>query len=170
MPAHVAHHVIDVLQAGGARHAVLRFAAKAGQERSVVVAALDEGVNGVAVGGDRRGGHAAEFVRHFSRLSDAARAAGRRLKPGGAGVVHLESDRAYAVAVPRDVLGDGVARAQRGGEYEADLALLHNVGSAFATAGFRTGIGDEAHAKSGSVVVSRLARIADVKLDVIGAL
>ena len=61
VPAHVAHHVVDVEQADGARDRVVLDGAEAGQEGAGVVAALDEGVNGVAVGadaGERRPGRA----------------------------------------------------------------------------------------------------------------
>src|SRR5271156_5416628 len=85
-------------------------------------------------------------------------------------VVDPERDGADAVAVAMDVVGDRVAAAQRGGEDEADLALLDDVRGAIALAGLRAGVGDERHAEGGAIKIRSLARIADVKLDVIGSL
>ena len=74
-----------------------------------------------------------------------------------------------AVAVAVDVLGNCVAAAQRRGEHETDLALLHHVGRAIALAGLRSRIGDQRHAEGGAVKVGSLARVADVELDVVRA-
>jgi hypothetical protein len=52
-----------------------RFGAEAGQERAVVVAALDEGVDGVAVGGDGGGDDAAVLIGGLRGLGHRARAA-----------------------------------------------------------------------------------------------
>ena len=68
------------------------------------------------------------------------------------------------------MLGDRVAAAQRSGQHEADLALLHHVRGAVALAGLRTGIGHQRHAERGAVEVRGLAGIADVELHVVGAL
>ena len=69
-----------------------------------------------------------------------------------------------------NVVGDGAARPERSGEDETNLALLKNIGSAIALAGFGAGVGNQAHAKRGAIIVSSLAGVADVKLDVISAL
>ena len=68
-----------------------------------------------------------------------------------------------------DVAGDVGVGAKRGGEDEADLALLQHVGGAVALAGFGAGVGDECHAEGCAVEVGGLARVADVELDVVGA-
>ncbi len=52
VPAHVADHVVDVEQAGGAGDRVALDGAVAGKECAGVVLALDKGVNRVAVGAD----------------------------------------------------------------------------------------------------------------------
>ena len=68
-----------------------------------------------------------------------------------------------------DVLGDLGVGAERGGEDEADFALLEDVGGAVAKAGLGAGVGDELHAEGGAVEVGGLAGVADVELDVVGA-
>src|ERR1700678_1857344 len=75
-----------------------------------------------------------------------------------------------SIAMLGDVLGDWAVGAQRGGEDKADFALLDYIGSSIALAGFRAGIGYQTHAKGGAVVVSGLARVPYVELDVVGAL
>src|SRR5476649_1862696 len=58
---------------------------------------------------------------------------------------------------------------QRRGQDEAHFILHQDVGSAVARSGFGTAVGGQAEAESGAVVVRGLARVADVELDVIGA-
>ena len=158
------------LQAHGPRHAVFGgHGYEPGQEDAAVVAALDEGVDGVAVGGDGGDAHFAVLVAEGLGLADAARAAAGGLAPGGFGVVHPQRDVADAVAVQADVLGDRVVGLQRRGEHEADLVLHQDVGGAVARAGLGSAIGGQAEAERGAVEVRGLARVADVELDVIGA-
>jgi hypothetical protein len=90
--------------------------------------------------------------------------------PGLACVVYFEGDDPDAIAVPGNVICNGAAGAKRGGEYKANLALLEDVRRTIALAGFRAGIGYEAHAECGSVVVGGLTRVSHVEFDVIGAL
>ncbi len=132
--------------------------------------AVDEGVDGVAVGGDAGDGDAAVVVGEFGGLLDAAGAAAGGLGPGLAGVVDPEGDGADAVAVGVDVVGDLGVGAERGGQDEADLSLLEDVGGAVAVAGLRACVGDQRHAEGGAVEVGGLAGVADVELDVVGAL
>ena len=141
----------------------------AGEEGAGVVGAVDEGVDGVAVGGDAGGGDAAVGVGEFFGLLDAAGAAAGGFEPGLAGVVDPEGDGVDAVAVLVDVAGDVGVGAEGGGEDEADFALLEDVAGAVALAGLGAGVGDERHAKGGSVEVGGLAGVADVELDVVGA-
>jgi hypothetical protein len=68
-----------------------------------------------------------------------------------------------------DVAGDVGVGTQGGGEDEANLALLQDVGGAVAAAGFGAGVGDQLHAEGGAVEVGGLAGVADVELDVVGA-
>ena len=76
-----------------------------------------------------------------------------------AGVVDPEGDGADAVSVLVDVAGDLGVGAERGGEDEADFALLKDVAGAVAEAGFGAGVGDERHAKGGAVEVCGLAAL-----------
>ena len=67
--------------------------------------------------------------------------------------------------MPRDL---GVA-AQSGREHEAHLSLLEHIAGPVPDAGLRSGITDQFHAEGAAIEVSRLARVADVELDVVGA-
>ena len=170
VPAYVADHVVDVEEADGAGDVVVGDGAVAGEEGAVVVGAVDEGVDGVAVGGDAGGGDAAVGVGELGGLLDAAGAAAGGLEPGLAGVVDPEGYGADAVAVVVDVAGDLGVGAEGGGEDEADLALLEDVAGAVAMAGLGACVGDQRHAEGGAVEVGGLAGVADVELDVVGAL
>ena len=66
-----------------------------------------------------------------------------------------------------NVVGDAAVGAQRGGEHEADSALLDDVGGAVMKAGFGAGPGDQGHAEGGAIVVGGLASVANVELKVI---
>lgn len=68
------------------------------------------------------------------------------------------------------MLGNGVLAAQRRGEHEANLALLHNVRGTIPLTRFRTCVRDKTHSKCRSVEVGRLARVAHVELHVVGTL
>ena len=109
-------------------------------------------------------------VGEFGGLLDAAGAAAGGLEPGLAGVVDPEGYGVDAVAVLVDVAGDVGVGAEGGGEDEADFALLKDVAGAVALAGLGAGVGDEGHAEGGAVEVGGLAGVADVELDVVGAL
>jgi hypothetical protein len=168
VPADVADDVVDVEEADGVCYVILFDGLVAGEEGSRVVGTVDEGVDGVAVGGDAGGGDAAVGVGEFFRLLDAAGSPAGGFEPGLAGVVDPESDGADAVAVLVDVAGDVGVGAQGGGEDEADFALLEDVAGAVALTGLGAGVGDERHAKGGAVEVGCLAGVADVELYVVG--
>ena len=141
----------------------------AGQERAGVTFALDEGVHGVAIGGDAGGDDLAVFVGVGLGRFDGFCAAAGGFAPCGGCVLDDEGDGADAVSVLVDVLGDLGVGAERGGEDEADFSLLKDVGGAVAEAGFGAGIGDELHAEGGAVKIGGLPGVADVELDVVGA-
>ena len=170
VPADVADDVVDVEEADGAGDVVFFDGLVAGEEGAGVVGAVDEGVDGVAVGGDAGGGDAAVGVGEVGGLLDAAGAAAGGFEPGLAGVVDPEGDGVDTVAVLVDVAGDLGVGAEGGGEDEADLALLEDVAGAVALAGLGAGVGDERHAEGGAVEVGGLTGVADVELDVVGAL
>ena len=142
---------------------------ESGQERAPVIAAFDEAVNGVAVDADRRHTHFARAVAQGLGLADAARAAAGGGAPRGLGIVHPQRDIAHAIAVQPDMRGDFAIGLQRRGEHEADLVLHQDVAGAVAGAGLGTAIGGQPKAERGAIEVRRLARVADVKLDVIRA-
>jgi hypothetical protein len=169
VPAHVAHHVIDVEQARRASNRIFGLRAEARQECAVVVCTLDEGVDGVTVGGDRGDANSAVRVLQVKGLADAARAAFGGFFPGLAGVVDPQGYVADAITVGADMFRDVPVGTKRGGQHETDFALLQDVGGAIADAGFRTRIGDKLVAKSQPVEISRLAGIAHPEFNVVGA-
>ena len=137
------------------------------QERAVVAAAFDEGVDGVAVGGDRGDADFAVFVAQIMALVHAARAAPGGFAPGELGVLDGHGDVADSVAVQTNVVGDAAVGTKRRGEDKADLPLLEDVGGAVVKASFWTSPGYQRHAEGGAIEIGRLAGVADVKLDVI---
>ncbi len=103
-------------------------------------------------------------------LGYAAGAAAGGLLPGAAGIVDPEGNHPDGIAVPVDVLCDGISTAQRGRQHKADLALLHHIGGAIPLAGLGARIGHQGHAEGSAVKVGGLTGIAHVELDVIGPL
>ena len=81
---------------------------------------------------------------------------------------HSAMSRTPSPCTPH-VLGNGMIRRQRGGQDEADLALLQHVGGAVARARLRTAVGRQPHAQGGAVEVGRLLGVAHLELDVVGA-
>jgi hypothetical protein len=169
VPADVADDVVDVEKADGTGDGVVLDGVVAGEEGAGVVGAVDEGVDGVAVGGDAGGGDAAVGIREFGGFLDAAGSAAGGFEPGLASVVDPESDGADTVAVGVDVASDVAVGTEGGGEDEADLSLLEDVAGAVTLAGLGACVGDQGHAKGGSVEVGGLAGVAYVELDVVGA-
>ena len=169
VPAHVAHHVIDVQQAHRARLRVLGHRAEAGKKWPVVILALDESVDSLAVGGDARHHHRAVVVLLLKGLANTLSAALRRLAPGIARIVHPQRHVLHPVAMLQDMGRDLALRVQRRGQHQPYLALLQNVGGAVALPGFRAGIGNQLVAKGKPVVVRGLPRVANVELDIIRA-
>ena len=98
---------------------------------------------------------------------DAARPAPGGLAPGELGVVDTQGDVADTVSMAANMVGDAAVGAQRGGKHKADSPLLDYIRGAVPQAGFRSGPGDQRHAEGGSIVVSGLTGVADVKFEVI---
>ena len=110
-------------------------------------------------------------AQHLGR-THAFRAALGRLAIGGFGVIHPQRDVVHAVAVPLDMLGDGVdgiVRLERRGQHEANLILLDDIRRAPALPGLRSAVRHQLHAERRAIVIRRLPGIADVELDVIGS-
>jgi hypothetical protein len=103
----VADDVIDVLEAN-ARVAPIRRLLRdvARQVRAFVAGAIDERVDDVAVGCDRRELDLAELVLDPARLGYTARAALHRLAVRVRRIGHAERDVLHAVAVEEGELAD----------------------------------------------------------------
>ena len=148
------------------RDALARFD-KAGREDAGVAVALDERVDGIAVGRDRRSYQPAVLIfEGRRRLQDASAAAHGHLE-GGVGILDENRDVLDAVAVQGDVARDLVVGNQTCGKHEAQLILRQEIADAIAHARFGAGVGDLIESEGGHVIVGRLLGVADVKLDVV---
>ncbi len=136
-------------------------------EDAAVAVALDERVNGVAVGGDRRLDELPARVFEHGRLAHDTRAAAHCHLERGLRVVDEDRDILDAVAVQRDVARDLVVRLQTGRQNEAQLVLLEQVADAIADARFGPGIGDLFETERRHIIMCCLLGVADVKLDVV---
>src|SRR6266540_1270968 len=166
----VADHVVDGLKARGRQRVGRRRPGDvAGQERPLVGGAVDQRVDGVAVGGDRGPADDAVVVLVVGRLGRPAGAALHRRPVGDHGVRHGEGDVVDPVAVPGDVGGDLRVGAQRGGEHEPDGSLFQHPGGPVAHARLRAGVGDRGEPEPGPVEVGRLPGVAHPQLDVVDA-
>ena len=100
---------------------------EAGQVRAVVAGALDEGVPGLAVRGDRGEDDRAVLVLELVRLGEAAGAVLDGVRVRGAGVRDLDGEVDDAVAVLGDMVGEEAAPVggglDDGGEDEAGGAV-----------------------------------------------
>ena len=133
----------------------------AGQVGAVVAAAVDEGVDGLAVrrdGGDPDG---AVLVGDVLGLADDAGAGLAGLGDALVDVGHLERDVDDAVAVAAVVVGQRAVGVDRAVDDELDRAGPQHEGLVVAVAVLRAGVGDELHAPRGLVVVRGLGRVAD---------
>ncbi len=140
---------------------------EAGHERAAIGGAFDERVHGVAVRADRRGDDAAMLVLRLRGVGDDRRATGARRLERRARVGHTQRDVGDAVAVAADEVGDRSIRSQRAREHHAHVALLEQVRGAVADSGLRPGVGRQRETERGHVEVCRLARVADVEVQMI---
>jgi len=127
-------------------------------------------VDGVSIRGDGRS-HDLAFVVlvNFGRV-DGHGTAGRRLFESRSRIVYPQRNVPHAVAVAEDVVGDGMAGPEGGGEDKADLILLDELTRPIPHAGFGAAVPDDAEAEDMSVVEGRLLGVAHVKLNIIGAI
>src|ERR1700761_3033927 len=116
VPAHIAHHVIDVEQAGRTSQMVLALLDVSGEKRAVIILALDKGVDRVAVNGGGCSSKPSVFFGMLNRLLHAARPATGRLFPGQPGVIYPKRDIANSVAVKANMLSSLIVGPQRGSE------------------------------------------------------
>ena len=140
---------------------------EAGQERAGVVLAVDERVDVLAVGRDRRQLDAAEVVFDPVRLDHAAGTALHGLAVRLTCVRDGERRVLDAVPVRAGEAGDLAVAAQTARQHEADVALLEQVGRTVAHARLRPGIRRLGEAERVLVVERRLLRVADVELEVV---
>ncbi len=161
----VAHAVVDRLEgAPGGRLDDRRGGGEAREVRAVVAGALDEGVPGLAVRGDRGEDDRAVLVLQLVRLGQRAGAVLDGVRVRGAGVRDLDGEVDDAVAVLGHMVGQEVAPGggglDDGGEHEPGGAVLQDVRRRLAAARLRSGVGDEPHAEGRGVVVRRLFGVA----------
>lgn len=161
----VADAVVDRLEgAVGGRFDDRLGGGEAGEVGAVVAGAVDEGVAGLAVGGDRGEDDGAVLVLQLVRLGDRAGAVLDRVGVRGPRVGDLDGQVDDAVAVLGHVPLEEVAVAggglDDGGQDEAGRAVGEHVRGGLAAAGLRSGVGDQLHAEGGGVVVRRLFGVA----------
>ena len=161
----VADAVVDRLEGAvlGLRHDRLG-GHEAGEVGALVAGALDQGVPGLAVGGDGREDDGAVLVLDLVRLVDRAGALRDGVLVRGAGVRDLDGQVDDAVTVLGDMLLDEAAPLagllDHRGEDEPGRAVLQDVTGGLAAAVLRSGVGDQLHAEGGGVVVRRLLGVA----------
>src|SRR5512133_1350697 len=166
----VADHVVDGLQADRRQRVGHRGpGGEPGQERPGVAGAVDQRVDGVAVGGDGRPADDAVLVLVVARLQHATGAPLGGGAVGDGGVGHGQGDVADPVAVAGDVLGDLGPGPQRAGQHQPDRPLPEDPGGLVTQAGLGAGVGDRGEAEPGAVEVGRLLGVADPQLDVVDA-
>ena len=167
----VADTVVDLEQVlSGRRGRRLGHLVVARREGAVVVGAIHERVNHLAVGVDGAAPQGALLALDLGRLERRDGPARGRLTPRRVDVVHGEGDVLHAVSVLRHVLRDLALVAERGGEDEADVVLHHHEAGPIANARLEARVGHRREAPERAVVVRRLLRVADPELNVVDAL
>ena len=146
-----------------------RLRHEAGEKEAFVVFALDDRVDRVAVRRDRGDHHFTVRVLHHGGLLNGTSAPLDRLRVRVARVVHPEREVAHAVAVAADVIGDRTVRTDRRRQHEPNLVLLEEVARAVANSGLRPAVRDEVEPERGAIEHRALLGVADVELDVVGA-
>jgi hypothetical protein len=169
----VADDVVDALErhrreAGGRGRQAGGDVARAVVTR--VVAAVDEGVLGLAVGADGGKAQRAVLVGELVGLAHRSGATGDRRLVGGGRVVDDEGEVLGTVAVFAHVGPDRRVGGEPGGDDEADVALLEQVRGDVAAPGLGTGVGGDLEAERGSEESRHRAGVADVELEGVPAL
>ena len=164
----VADDVVDRDQAGAAAAMpVRRQRDVAGEVRPVVLGPVDEGVDALAVGRDRRELDPPVLVLDPLRVCDAARSALQRLTVGVSRVRNLQGDVLRRIAVLGRETADVAVGTNAAREHEANVALLQHIRRAIANARLGAGVRDPLEAERVLVPVGRLLGVADPKLEVI---
>src|SRR3954470_12079291 len=137
------------------------------EERPGVLAPVDEGMDVVAVRGDRRPLDPAEVVFGPMRLAHSTGSTLNRL-PIGVGRIRDGQRRVLdTVAMGAGEAGDLAVRAETARQDEADVGLLDDVGRAVANTGFRPRVRGSRETECVLVEEGGLLGIADVQLEVI---
>ncbi len=136
----------------------------------MVIFALDKEMNHIAVGVNAAHDQLAVIVLQRRWLQKTLAAALGRFVPGRSRVLHFQRDRLYAVAVFGNVIGNRIICPQRGGKNEGELVLSNDVARSIFRSRFRSRIGEALKTERCLVKMRRLLGIADIELDVIGAL
>ncbi len=164
----VADDVVDRDQADAAAGAtVLRERDVAGEVGPRVVGAVDEGVDVLAVGGDRGQLDAAVLVLLPARLGDARRAPLDGGAVRGGDVRDLQRDVLRRIAVPAGEPDDLAVAAQPAREHEPDLALLEHVRGSVADTRLGPGVRHAVEAERVLVPEGRLLGVAHPELEVV---
>ncbi len=130
-----------------------------------VVAAVDEGVLGLAVGADGRQAQRAVLVAEVVRLAHRSGAPGDRRFVGDDGVVDDERQVLGAIAVFAHVGPDRRVGSEAGGDDEADVALLQEVRGDVVTSGLGARVGGDLEAERGGEEPGHRPGVADVELE-----
>ncbi len=140
------------------------------QEGAGVGRPLDQGVAGLAVGGDGGGDDLAGLVLGQRGLGQRGGAALDGGAEGALGVGHAQRDVDDAVAVPGDVLAERGARDDGALDDEAGAAGLQHVRGRLAVPGLGAAVGGDPHAEGGRVPVRGLPGVADGEVQVVDGL
>jgi hypothetical protein len=166
---HVADAVVDVLEPDLGWLKPRRDRAESGKERALVVPALHQRMDRLAVGTDGSDHDLAGVIANDPRLllrnCSALDGGGIRV----ARIVHPECIVLHAIAVLVNVLRDRRLRTQCRRQNEPDLALLEEITRPVSHAGLGPTVGDELKAERAAIEMTRLLRVADVELDIVGS-
>jgi predicted ATPase/DNA-binding CsgD family transcriptional regulator len=156
---HVADDVVEGDEGGFRRRRLAAALDVAGQVGAAVAAALDERVDGVAVGLEGGGAHRAVLIGLIMRLRQHGRAGLPRVGDALVHVRHLERHVDDAVAVPAVVVRDLAVRADRALDDKPDVSRFKDIRLVVAIAGDRARVGLEPHPEGELEVQRRLGRV-----------
>ena len=167
----VGHHVVDRTDAHGrAARRGQRGRPVAGEEGARVAVPVDEGVHGVAVGGDAGGDDLAVVVVGQPRRHEPGRTPRERRLVRVPGVSHAEGDVVDAVPVRPHVgrdRGHGIEGAR---DHEADVSLGQDVGRPVSPTRLRPRVGRGLEPEAGGHEGRERAWVAHPPLQVVDAL
>ncbi len=130
-----------------------------------VVAAIDEGVLGLAVGADRSEAEGAVLVGEFVRFAHRRGTAGDRSLVRGGGIVDDEGEVLGAISVLANMGPDGRIGGEPGGDDQPDVALLEQVRGDVVAARFGAGVGGDLEPERGGEEPGHRTGVTDVELE-----